>query len=29
MDQARSISSVLHGRLERLAVPQLAGHDLT
>ncbi len=29
MDRARSISSVLHGRLGRLALPQLAGHDLT
>ncbi len=29
MDGARSISSVLHGRLQRLALPQLAGHDVT
>ena len=29
MDRARSISSVLHGRLQRLTLPQLAGHDLT
>src|SRR5208337_1357733 len=29
MDGARSISSVLHGRLQRLALPKLAGHDLT
>jgi len=29
MDRARSISSVLHGRLRRLALPQLAGHDVT
>jgi hypothetical protein len=29
MDRARSISSVLHGRLQRLALPQLAGHDVT
>ena len=26
---ARSISNVMHGRLERLALPQHAGHDLT
>ena len=29
MDGARSIASVLHGRLQRLALPQLARHDLT
>ncbi len=29
MDRARSISSVLHGRLQRLTLPQLAGHDIT
>jgi hypothetical protein len=29
MNRARSISSVLHGRLQRLALPQLAGHDVT
>ena len=29
MDGAQSIASVLHGRLQRLALPQLAGHDLT
>jgi hypothetical protein len=29
MDRARSIASVLHGRLQRLALPQLAGHDAT
>ena len=29
MDRARSISSVLHGRLQRLHLPQLAGHDVT
>jgi hypothetical protein len=29
MDRARSISSVLHYRLEQLALPQLAGHDVT
>jgi flagellar biosynthesis GTPase FlhF len=29
MDGARSIASVLHGRLQRLALPQLAGRDLT
>jgi hypothetical protein len=29
MDRARSISSVLHGRLQRLALPQLAGHEVT
>ena len=29
MDGARSISSVLHGRLQRLALPKLAGHDVT
>ena len=29
MDGAQSIASVLHGRLQRLAPPQLAGHDLT
>ena len=29
MDRARSISGVLHGRLQRLALPRLAGHDLT
>ncbi len=29
MDRARSISSVLHGRLQRLTLPQLAGHDVT
>ena len=29
MDGARSIASVLHGRLQRLALPQFAGHDLT
>ena len=29
MDGARSISSVLHGRLQRLELPQLAEHDVT
>jgi flagellar biosynthesis GTPase FlhF len=29
MDGAQSIASVLHGRLQRLALPRLAGHDLT
>ena len=29
MDRAQSIAGVLHGRLQRLALPQLAGHDLT
>ena len=29
MDGAQSIASVLHGRLQRIALPQLAGHDLT
>ena len=29
MDRARSISSVLHGRLQRLDLPQHAGHDVT
>ena len=29
MDGARSISSVLHGRLQQLALPELAGHDVT
>ena len=29
MDGARSIASVLHGRLQRIALPGLAGHDLT
>ena len=29
MDGARSIASVLHGRLPRLALPQIARHDLT
>ena len=29
MDGARSIASVLHGRLQRISLPQLAGHDLT
>ena len=29
MDGARSISSVLHGRLQRLGLPRLAGHDVT
>ncbi len=29
MDGARSIASVLHGRLQHLALPQPAGHDLT
>ena len=29
MDGARSISSVLHGRLKRITPPQLPGHDLT
>jgi hypothetical protein len=29
MNRARSIASVLHGRLQRLALPQLAGHDVT
>ena len=29
MDGARSISSALHGRLQRISLPQLAGHDLT
>ena len=29
MDGARPISSVLHGRLQRLALPQLAGHEVT
>ncbi|HEX5298097.1 MAG TPA: hypothetical protein VFW50_14020 [Streptosporangiaceae bacterium] len=28
MDGAQSIASVLHGRLQRLALSQLAGHDL-
>ena len=28
MDRARSISSVLHGRLQRLALPRLAGYDV-
>ena len=28
MDGARSIASVLHGRLQRFALPKLAGHDL-
>ena len=29
MDQARSIASVLYHRLQRLSLPQLAGHDVT
>jgi conjugative relaxase-like TrwC/TraI family protein len=29
MDRARSISSVLHGRLQRISLPQSAGHDVT
>jgi conjugative relaxase-like TrwC/TraI family protein len=29
MDGARSIASILHGRLQRLTLPQLAGYDLT
>jgi hypothetical protein len=29
MDRAGSISSVLHFRLQQLALPQLAGHDVT
>ena len=29
MDGARSIASVLHGRLQRIPLPALAGHDLT
>ena len=29
MDGAKSVSSVLHGRLQRLDLPQLAGHDVT
>ena len=29
LDGAKSVSSVLHGRLQRLALPQLAGHDIT
>jgi hypothetical protein len=29
MDGAQSIASVLHGRLQRLALPPLAQHDLT
>ena len=29
MDGAQSIASVLHGRLQRLPLPRLAGHDLT
>jgi flagellar biosynthesis GTPase FlhF len=29
MDGAQSIASVLHGRLQRLTLSQLAGHDLT
>ena len=29
MDQARSIASVLYHRLQRLSLPQLAGHDAT
>ena len=29
MDRARSISSVLHFRLQQLALPHLAGHDVT
>src|SRR5262249_28306193 len=29
MDGAQSIASVLHGRLQRLALPQRAQHDLT
>ena len=29
MDRARSISSVLHFRLQELALPQLAAHDVT
>jgi len=29
MDGARSISGVLHGRLQRISQPQSAGHDLT
>jgi hypothetical protein len=29
MDRAGSIASVLHGRLQRIGLPRLAGHDLT
>ena len=29
MDGARSISSVLHGRLQRITLPHQAGHDVT
>ena len=29
MDGARSISSVLHGRLQRIPLPQLARHEVT
>ena len=29
LDGAKSVSSVLHSRLQRLALPQLAGHDIT
>ena len=29
MDGARSIASVLHGRLQRLALPQPGGHEVT
>jgi hypothetical protein len=29
MDRARSISSVLHHRLQHIAMHQLAGHDVT
>jgi conjugative relaxase-like TrwC/TraI family protein len=29
MDGAQSIASVLHARLQHIALPQLAGHDLT
>ena len=29
MDGAWSVSSVLHGRLQQLALPQFSGHDVT
>ena len=29
MDRARSITSVLHGRLQRIHLPELSGHDVT
>ena len=29
MDRARSISSILHHRLQQLALPELAGHEVT